>query len=277
MKEERIKWPNGAKCAVLFTIHVDGESLYNRGAVPTPRSVSYGRYGPFRAVDRLLELTDQKDIPCTYFVPGQIADRYPDMMKKIVSYGHEVGFHGYNHEASMYTDLPVEGWMEIIKRSQDTFDRIIGKTAVGYCATSCDFEEDAMRIWNEMGFRYSSSMRGDDRPYRVEIDGKPSDFIEVPARWELDDYPFFAYNFYPPLPKGQDRISGYKGVFDNWRREFDGYYRYGLCMVFMLHPQIIGIPGRFRLLGELIDYMKACPDVWFATGEQISDWWRENY
>lgn len=277
MREEKIKWPDGKKCAVLFTIHVDGESLYNRGPVPIPRSVSYGSYGPQIAVDRLLSLTDDKSIPCTYFVPGQIADRYPDMMKKIDGFGHDIGFHGYDHEASMYTDYPVEGWMEIIKRSQDTFCRIIGKPAAGYCATSCDFDDDAQRIWYEMGFQYSSSMRGDDRPYRVIIDGKPSDFIEIPARWELDDYPFFIYNFYPVQPKGQDRISSYKGVFDNWRREFDGYYKYGLCMVFMLHPQIIGIPGRFQLLSELMDYMKSFPDVWFASGIQISDWWKKNY
>lgn len=28
---EGIKWPNGARMAVSFTIHVDGNSLYNGG------------------------------------------------------------------------------------------------------------------------------------------------------------------------------------------------------------------------------------------------------
>ena len=137
MSNSHILWPNHAKCAVLLTIHVDGESLYNRDpAHPSPRRVSYGRYGPVRAVDRLLELADRKKIPCSYFVPGQIAERYPDMLRRIDACGHEIGFHGYDHEEHMYTDRPTQAWMDVIRRSQETFDRIIGKQAVGFVATS---------------------------------------------------------------------------------------------------------------------------------------------
>ena len=144
----------------------------------------------------------------------------------------------------MYTDRPTQAWMDVIRRSQETFDRIIGKQAVGFVATSSDFQMDAPQIWHEqLGFQYSSSMRGDDRPYRMCFQGKKSDFIEIPARWELDDYPAFVYSFQPPQPKGQDRISSYRGVLSNWKHEFEGYYAEGGCMTFMLHPQIIRIPG----------------------------------
>lgn len=60
---------------------------------------------------------------------------------------------------------------------------------MGFCATSSDFSMEDVKTWYEMGFEYSSSMRGDDRPYRTAFDGEASDFIEIPARWELDDYP----------------------------------------------------------------------------------------
>ena len=279
MKDARIVWPNGAKCAVLLTIHVDGESLYNRDpAHPTPRRVSYGRYGPTRAVDRLLDLAERKGIPCSYFVPGQIAERYPDLVRRIDAHGHEIGFHGFDHEEHMYTDRSTQEWIDVVHRAQDTFEKIIGKRAVGYVATSSDFQMDAPQIWHEhLGFRYSSSMRGDDRPYRMRFQEKESDFIEIPARWELDDYPAFVYSFAPPQPKGQDRISSYRGVLSNWRHEFEGYYREGCGMTFMLHPQIIGIPGRIQMLEEVLDEMLRKGDVWFATGAEIADWWRSRY
>ena len=93
MKREKIKWPNNLKCAVLLTIHIDGESLYNRDPLhPSPRRVSYGKYGPLRAVDRLLELTSRKHIPCSYFIPGQIADRYPDMVKRLMPWDMKLVF-----------------------------------------------------------------------------------------------------------------------------------------------------------------------------------------
>ena len=65
MKETPIRWPNQAKCAVLFTIHVDGDSIYNGDREPAYRTETYGNYGPLRAVDRLLDLTSRKGIPCT--------------------------------------------------------------------------------------------------------------------------------------------------------------------------------------------------------------------
>lgn len=279
MQQERIQWPNGARCAVLFTIHVDGESLYNRNpSQPSPRRVSYGKYGPTRAVDRLLELAERKQIPCSYFIPGQIADRYPEMVRRIDAMGHEIGFHGYDHEEAMYIDRSQEEWMAVIERAQQSFERILGKRAVGYVATGCDFQMDAPEIWyRQLGFLYSSSMRGDDRPYRVSFSGRQTNFVEIPARWELDDYPAFIYSFDPPQPRGQDRISSYRGVLSNWKHEFDGYYSEGGCMTFMLHPQVIGIPGRCEMLEELIDYMKLQPDVWFATGKDIAQWWVKTY
>ncbi len=272
--KEKPCWPGKKQCAVVFTIHVDGETLYNRGPVPIPRSESYGTYGPVRAVDRILGLMEEEQITCTFFIPGQIGKRYPDMVKKIDRMGHEIGFHGYDHEKAMFTDRPEAEWRKVIARSQKVFRELTGKPLRGFCATSSDFEESAFRVWKDMGFTYSSSMRGDDRPYRVVVQGEDLDFIEIPAKWELDDHPAFAYSFAPAVPKGMDRISSYRGVLSNWKHEFDGYYEEGLCMVFMLHPHIIGSPGRFRMLKELIHYMKEKPDVWFATGESVADWWQ---
>ena len=103
-------------------------------------------------------------------------------MRRIDAHGHEIGFHGFDHEEHMYTDRSTQEWIDVIHRAQDTFEKIIGKRAVGYVATSSDFQMDAPQIWHEqLGFRYSSSMRGDDRPYRTRFQGKESDFIEIPA------------------------------------------------------------------------------------------------
>lgn len=112
MSNSHILWPNHAKCAVLLTIHVDGESLYNRDpAHPSPRRgllwPLWPREGRWIDCSRL---ADRKKIPCSYFVPGQIAERYPDMLRRIDACGHEIGFHGYDHEEHMYTDRPTQAW-----------------------------------------------------------------------------------------------------------------------------------------------------------------------
>ncbi len=281
MNDLPVKWPNGARCAVMLTFDLDAETLWanmnqpHEGGENFIRSLSLGQYGPLRSVPRILDLLAKYQLLATFFVPGWVAEKYPDSVQQIAKANHELGHHGYLHER--FFDKTKEEQREIIERSQAIFKQLTGKEACGFRTPSGDWSPETPGLLREMGFLYSSSMRGDDRPYRTVIDGEITDFIEIPPRWELDDFVQFGYNLYPAEPSGQDRISGHQHVLDNFTREFDGYYRFGLCFILMMHPQIIGKPGRIMLLERLIQHIKAYPDVWFATGGQIAQWWRRNY
>lgn len=263
----------------MLTFDVDAETIWVNGNRSYPdsdgwlSSVSLGQYGPARAVPRLLELLAQEEIRGTFFVPGWVVEQYPAVIRRIVSEGHELGHHGYFHER--FFDKTPEEQEAILRRSQRVFEDILGYRAEGFRTPSGDFSAETPQLLQSLGFGYSSSMRGSDRPYRTVIDGKPSDFIEIPPRWELDDFVMFAYNLFPAEPRGQDRVSSYQAGFDNYRREFDGYHRFGLCYVLMTHPQVIGKPGRVVRLKELIGHMKAAGHVWFATGSEIARVWRQ--
>ena len=99
--------------------------------------------------------------------------------------------------------------------------------------------------------------------------------MEIPTKWEVDDYVAMAYHMYPAEPAGQDRISSYRLVEDNFMREFKGHYREGLCISYMNHPQVIGCPGKIQILDHLLKYITSKEDVWVATGTEIADWYRK--
>ena len=237
--------------------------------------MAFGRYGPRRGVDHILNILEREQVKATFFIPGRTAERYPEMVKAVDASGHEVGCHGYNHE--LFVNFSIDEQENIINKAQDLIYSQIGKRFKGFRTPSGDPTEETSALLCKLGFSYSSSMRGDDRPYRTVLNEKESDLIEIPAKWELDDYPQLAYDFFPAMPISLDRIKGYHQVLDNWKREFDGYYKYGYHFVLMCHPQVIGTPGKVILLEELIRYIKSFPDVWFATGSEIASWWRENY
>ena len=44
----------------------------------------------------------------------------------------------------------------------------------------------------------------------------------------------------------------------------------------MMHPQVIGTPGHIQILDQLIQHILEKDDVWFATGSQVADWYRDN-
>ena len=274
---ESIRWPNGAKCAVMISYDVDGRTLFRNHPAKGwmyPRSRSYGAYGPQRGVYHIIDMLKRQEIPCTFFVPARTAVDYPEMFKYIDACGYEVGCHGFDHE--LFSGRTYQEQSDIIDRSQQAFYELIGKRARVFRTPSGDFTKDTPRLLRDKGFIGSSSMRGDDIPYRTLIDGEASDLIEMPAKWEMDDYPQFGSEFFPVETLRQTRMASYDLVLDNWKREFDGYYREHAMYILMMHPQVSGRPARVDMVEELIAYIKGHGDVWFATAGEIAQWWRQN-
>lgn len=44
-----------------------------------------------------LELLEQEGVPATFFTTGDVAERYPQLVRRIVEQGHEIGSHGHSH------------------------------------------------------------------------------------------------------------------------------------------------------------------------------------
>ena len=271
-------WPKGKKSAVMFSFDLDGDIIWQNMSSDEPnsenliRARSIGQYGPNRCVDMILDLLDKYNVKATFFVPGYVADHNPDVIRRIDAAGHEIGNHGYTHER--FVEMSVEDQLFVLKRTQESIRRITGKEPVGYRTPSGDWHVRTPYLLQEMGFSYSSSMRGDDKPYYTVLDGKESDLVELPSKWELDDYVAQAYCPYPAEPAGLDRISCYRNVQDNYIREFRGYHDMGLCIAFLMHPQISGAPGRNLILEEILKEVTSYDDVWIATGSEIAEFWR---
>ena len=56
-----------------------------------------------RNVDRILALLAERDCKATFFTLGWVAERYPQLVRRIVDGGHELASHGYGHQRA--TDL----------------------------------------------------------------------------------------------------------------------------------------------------------------------------
>ena len=66
-----------------------------------------------------------------------------------------------------------------------------------------------------------------------------------------------------------------------WKDEFDELYRAGeksgRMMSIGLHPHIIGRAFRARAIREFLEYAKKFDGVWWATREEIADWYLQNH
>ncbi|BAN95700.1 polysaccharide deacetylase [Plautia stali symbiont] len=181
-----------------------------------------------------------------------------------------MAYHGYRHE--LFWAITPDEQRAVMARSAAIFQQHLGIRACGFRTPSGDWHAETPQILREAGVIYSSSMRGDDRPYSIAVAGH-TPLVEIPGKWEMDDYASLAYTRQPDFPQGGDRIASYAHTGDNWQREFDGAMAEGLCLTTLFHPKISGQPGRLLLLEQLFAHMTARDDVWFARCDAVAAWY----
>lgn len=276
LAEQQPRWPEGRQSAVALAFDVDGptgDAMIDRSLLSNPRYFTQGAYGPFRALPRLLDLLSAYGLRATFFVPTWVVEHWPSQCERILKEGHEVAYHGHYHE--VFIECSRQQQIDIMERSRAIFRARLGVTPVGFRTPSGDWGAETAEILHEFGVIYSSSMRGDDRPY-FHTSPRGRGLVEIPGRWDIDDYTALAYSEAPDFPIGLDRISSYADTRRNWCAEFEGYHREGLCWTTILHPKVCAKPGRLAILEGLFKAISAHgTNVWATTCSDIAKWWIE--
>jgi peptidoglycan/xylan/chitin deacetylase (PgdA/CDA1 family) len=277
------RWPHHARCAVVVTVDFNDEHgiLTQEPRIEgREKSLSVWRYGAKRGVDRLLGALDEFGVHASWFVPGRVAETHRELLQRIAAQGHEIGTSGYRCEN--FDTLSLAQQHDALKAGQAALETALNIRAKGFRSFYGNWAPGFADLLRKEGITWTSSWRGDDLPYFHLPDGDASDapqaaprLVEMPLHYELEDEPYFVYNLSPAVPVGQPRIPSYREVGLNWQQDFAAFHRFGLCFVLRLHPEIIGTAGRIDVLRELLDKIRAHNDVWFATGSQVADWWRE--
>jgi peptidoglycan/xylan/chitin deacetylase (PgdA/CDA1 family) len=275
---------------VCLTFDFDAISLWiGPFAARSPSMISRGEFGAV-GCERILRLLDRRQIPATFFVTGHTAETYPDLTRAIVAAGHEIGHHGYLHENPLALETP-EREREVLQRGWAALESVAGVRPLGYRSPSWDNSPWTVDLLIEQGFRYESSLMGDDfTPYwcrsgdQIQEDGPylfgPAvDLVEMPVSWILDDFPHFEYLRVRATGANMPGLSAPSKVEEIWRDEFTFMRRDvpGGVFTLTMHPQVIGRGHRLLMLERLVDGMQAQEGVAFSTLGAAADAFRAQH
>lgn len=121
-------------------------------------------------VDRILQLFDRHGVKATFFTLGWIAERYPQMVRRMVAQGHELASHGWSHVRVTQQDQ--DAFRQDIVRTKALLEDVSGQEILGYRAASYSIGADnlwALDVLRETGHLYSSSIY----PIRHDLYGMP--------------------------------------------------------------------------------------------------------
>ncbi len=119
---------------------------------------------------RILDLFAEYQVKGTFFTLGWVAERYPDLVRKIVASGHELASHGWEH-IRVSTQTPEE-FRRDIERTRKLLQDLSGEPVLGYRAASYSIGAGEAWAWEQLaraGYRYSSSIV----PIRHDLYGIP--------------------------------------------------------------------------------------------------------
>jgi len=146
----------------LNALTIDVEDYFQVSAFEKVSPVSEWDTFPLRVernTERILRLLEERDLKATFFILGWVAERCPELIKKIARSGHEIASHGYGHRR--IGQLSRFQFKDDIRKSKTILEDLSGREVIGYRAPSYSISQKTNWAFEELhaaGYRYDSSV-----------------------------------------------------------------------------------------------------------------------
>lgn len=222
-------------------------------------------------VDVILEICEKNGVKGTFFMLGEVAERFPEVVNNVHKAGHEIGVHGYYHDQIFR--LTPESLRESLIKAKGLMEDLTGQEVYGFRApafsinpktawalpviASCGFMYDSS-IFPSLSIRYGWKNFSKDI-CRIQLNGSAS-LVEVPlsvVNWLGRDIPvagggYLRYFPYSWTRKALNSITEvrpgivYLHPYELDVRKYPGYF----------HNAIVRAPLKKRMILSMYRYKK---------------------
>ncbi len=163
---------------------IDFEDWYHPELIQ--RKLSNGKKEPtvINGIDKILNWLNKNETSATFFVVGELLEFKPELIDKILSNGHEIGFHTMYHN-----NLADNGYKEKFDEELKSFKKITNGKSKGFRSPTFSLNEStswAIDSLEKNGYVYDSSImpaktnmygipNASKKPYRISSDSLEKD------------------------------------------------------------------------------------------------------
>jgi len=202
----------------------------------------------------LYRLLDRHGVRATFFLEGWNGEHHPDAVAGVVRRGHELGMHGWTHEA--WGTLAPDEEAERAARATDALARAAGVRPAGFRAPGGARSAATETVLSGLGYRYDASLGDAMAPARL-----PSGLAHVPFRWPCVDG--FYWLRPDPVPPHEVRTR--------WLAALDRAAETGGLFLTICHAFVTGVDDdRLAVLDAVVSAAVADPRVTIRTAGEVA-------
>ncbi|MFC4942391.1 polysaccharide deacetylase family protein [Pseudonocardia sp. GCM10023141] len=259
------RWPGDAVAAVSVTMDNMGEA-YELESNLWPSEMPVGNhFSVFSSLPPMLEILQSYNVQVTYFVEAWNTDVYPDTIKDVAARGHEIGLHGFRHEA--WSALDPQREEELLDVSVRRF-RELGISIRGFRPPGGGLNTGTRELLAGHGIDYTSPAG----EHVVAAD----DHVFLPFRWRWID----AYCYFEPLeemrksdgrPPGLIDPQGFEEIMEACIGEV---IESGGYASLLFHPFLHDDADRLAAMRRIVERISTDSRLWCAPCGEVADWVR---
>ncbi len=274
---EPLQWPDDKKLLIWPVISLEYFPMvpnddpfrapgHMQTAYPDYRHYTAREYGTRIGIYRLLGAFEKVGATVSVAANSVIADRYPQLIKEIISAGHEIIAHSTDMNGTIASGMDEADERALIEDALSTLERSIGKRPRGWLSIARSQSFNTAKLLAEAGVEYMCDWVNDELPYGFQTDGGA--ITNIPLNHELSDRQIINVQ--------QQSIDSYaqqmRDAADWLLMETEPYG--GRMLPMHLTPYIMGLPYRISGFETLIAGFAKQKNIGFARGDSILDSWK---
>jgi allantoinase len=269
-------WPGNRTLAVWIVPNVevwnydspDGVAISPnaRRIVPDVLNYAWREYGMRVGLWRIADVLGAAGVKATVALNALVCEHHPQAVAEMRKRGWEFMGHGTTNSENL-AGLSPEQERKTIRTVLRTIEQCTGAKPRGWLGSGLAETHDTLDILAEQGVIYCGDWNNDDQPYPMKV--KSGALYSIPYGMEINDIGLY-------IRKGYTGEQYYRSVIDQFETLYEESERQPRVLGIPLHPMISGQPLRIKYLQRAIAEIKSHDRVWFATGSEIIDAYRQS-
>ena len=283
-----LKWPDQAKVALIVSLNLEHWDMVKEtdkpyyaggpailpntlpGNVPDFPNYTWREYGQRVGIWRLFDVFDEAGVPAGCTINAKTALERRAIVDAANERGWEIVAHNYE-QGELLSDYAQDAdkEREVILRTLNVYKDVVGRPAKGWLSSSLRGTVNTCGVLAEQGLIFYCDIMNDDQPYLIETDH--GNIVSTPYSNEINDFTMLTRMGFST----DQFLSAIKEELSVLLSDAEASGS-GRMMNLGLHPHVSGRAYRVRAVREFLEYAKSLDGVWFATREEIAEWYLQN-